>query len=73
MGEINGNAVIEISRPTGGQYDAREEIVVPVGGLSSFHNERMEVDNLKKLAKAVNCFPNCIKCRRVERAQQGDD
>jgi hypothetical protein len=35
MGEINGNAVIGISRPTGGQYDAREEIVVPMGGLSS--------------------------------------
>jgi len=35
MGEINANAVIRISRRTDGQYDAREETVVPVGGLSS--------------------------------------
>lgn len=35
MGEINVNAVIWISRRTDGQYDVREENVVPVGGLSS--------------------------------------
>jgi hypothetical protein len=35
MGEINANAVIWISRRTDGQHDVREEIVVPVGGVSS--------------------------------------
>ena len=34
MGEINDNAVIWISRRTDGQYDVREEIVVPAGGFS---------------------------------------